>query len=259
MSKHSEILAYINLAHYASIAQLSSELSISESTARRIVAALDRDGLVQRVHGGAAAINNAEDPNTSYGKRRSSHLELKRIIAKSACSIIKDGSTLILLGGSTIAEMCPHISHMNLTVITNSLIVLNSLKNSETVRIIMLGGLFNRDEYEVGGIIANNGLQFIRADYLFMGTSAFDEKSGFVTANPAFELYVSCIQTANTICVLTDSSKYQLGGVNVTAKPQQVHYLFTDAGIPDSAAAQFRKQGINVICVEEKPKSFKHA
>lgn len=249
MSDIARALALINQRKFMSTAQLCETLSISESTARRIMAKLAAQGSVQRVHGGASALEK-EDNFPGMNSRKNLHLLEKRKIAQCASEIIREGSTLILLGGTNVAELCPFIQNMQLTVITNSFLVFNTLQHSSTIRLIFLGGLFNPREYEVGGLLANQGLRYIRADYLFMGAAAFDEKSGFITASPAIELYLSCIEISNTICVLADSSKYLSSGVGVTAKPNEVNYLFTDSGLPISARRHFENSGVTVVLAD---------
>jgi DeoR/GlpR family transcriptional regulator of sugar metabolism len=251
MTDHSKALALICENGFMTVAQLCEKLDVSESTARRILSRLSGEGLILRVHGGAAPLERKEPEKTGMAARQNLHLREKKMIARKASEIITDGSTLILLGGTNVAELCPFIAHMHLTVITNSFLVFNALQYSTTVSIIFLGGLFNPKEYEVGGFLANQNLQYIRANFLFMGAAAFDEKSGFYTADPAIELYLSCIEISNTICVLADSSKYLSSGVVVTAKPQQVDYLFTDKGLPQKAVQQFKSLGVEVVVAPE--------
>lgn len=249
MTNISNVLAFINMVNFATIVQICEEFDISESTARRMLTTLAQQGLIQRFHGGAISLNRY-DTNTNVGKRSLERHKIKREIARKACDIIQQNSTIILLGGSTVCEMCHFIENTSLTVITNSLLVLNALQYSPTVRIIFLGGLFNLQEFEVGGILANLGLKHIRADYLFMGTAAFDEKHGFTTADPAIELYFSCLEASEVACVLADSSKYMNGGTSVTARPNQIKYLFTDSGLPAPVINCFESYGTKVILAD---------
>ncbi len=251
MTDKSKALALINENGFTTVSQLCKALSISESTARRILTKLDQQGLILRVHGGAAPLDRKEPEKMGMAARQNLNRKEKVQIAKKASEIITEGSTLILLGGTNVAELCPFIVDMHLTVITNSFLVFNALQYSASVSIFFLGGLFNPKEYEVGGFLANQNLQYIRANFLFMGAASFDEKSGFSTADPAIELYLSCIEISDTICVLADSSKYHSSGVVVTAKPQQVDYLFTDKGLPQEAIQRFKGLGVNVVLADE--------
>jgi len=249
MLRTAKALAYINQEGFVTVTQLCGEFGISESTARRLLTGLAEQRLVQRVHGGAAALERSR--SASMVIRQNTNRETKQRIAQKACGIINEDSTLILMGGTNVAAICPFIKNMRLTVITNSFLVFNALQYSSTVRLIFLGGLFNPQEYEVGGVLANQGLRFIRADYLFMGAASFDERSGFITATPAVELYISCMEISSTVCVLVDSSKYHSGGVGVTAKPNNVHYLFTDTGLPAEAIEQFKSTGMRIVLAEK--------
>jgi DeoR/GlpR family transcriptional regulator of sugar metabolism len=136
---------------------------------------------------------------------------------------------------------------MNITVITNSILVFNELQYSSGVKIILLGGTFDINEYEVNGILSSMSMNYIRADQLFMGASSFDEIHGFTTAFPAVDLYLTCLKSCLESCVLVDSSKYKKGGTAITARPDQINYLFTDNGLNRQAIDTFREKGVKVI------------
>lgn len=244
------ILEYINKKKHVSTKQLCDEFDISESTARRVTLKLADQGLITRFHGGASALTKPEI-QSSVMARFQNNSDTKTRIAKKACEIIHDGATVILMGGSTICEMCQFLKDKHITVITNSMLVLNELQYYPNIRLIVLGGLFNLQECEVGGLLANMGLKMIRADFLFMGTYGFDEYYGFITANPSIELYWTCLECSKIACVLADSSKYMSIGGSVTARTDQIHYLFSDSGLAPDACERIRQTGINVVLCDE--------
>ncbi len=253
MLDYNKVLDLINRNDYTSTRQICEAFDISESTARRALERLYLQGRITRMHGGAMPI--AQNNLTPEFKLRNSLNKQKKIaIAEEASKIIEQYSTIILMGGTTVCEMCPFIENMNITVITNSILVLNGLKYSRNVRLILLGGLYNYQEEEVGGLLANKGLSAMRADYLFMGASGFDETYGFSTTNAALDLYMSCIEACINVCVLADSSKYMKGGASVTAATQQVNYLFTDDGLDPRARRAMEEKGITVNAAELSPR-----
>jgi DeoR/GlpR family transcriptional regulator of sugar metabolism len=236
-----DVLEFINHKEKVTINDLCGAFNISKSTAHRAIIKLAGQGLVNRYHGGATAlyrkIGYSEDDTNSN----------KRKIAKKASEIIKEDSVVILLGGFTVSEICRYISHMNITVITNSFLVFDYLKDYDNIRLIFLGGLYNPQKFEVGGILINQNLRNFRADYLFMGAASFDEKMGFTTAQLSAELYHVCIEISKVSCVLAESNKYQKSGLSVTATPEQINYLFTDDEINKEILLRIKGVGINVI------------
>jgi DeoR/GlpR family transcriptional regulator of sugar metabolism len=221
------------------------DLSISQSTARRTVIQLEKVGKIGRLHGGAFALQ--ENKPTLVTTRSGVNVEKKMKIAQSAAKMIKENFTIILLSGSTVSYICNYIKDMNITVITNSLLVLDRLKECPNIKIIILGGMYNHEESEIGGILQNSILGFLRADLLFMGCSGFDEKNGFTNRNYSVELFRTCIQACNEVCVMVDSSKYNSGGTSIAATPEQVKYIFTDHDISSAVVRRFEEKGITVI------------
>lgn len=246
-----EVLSFIQMRDYTSTLQICNQFGVSESTARRILEKLDEAGQITRVHGGAMPISN---PNrlTEFQIRNKENKPQKIAIAKAASQIIREHDTIIIMGGTTTCEMCQFISHMKLTVLTNSILVLNGLRYSPNIRIIMLGGLYNYQEEELGGLMDEQNLLRMRADHMFMGASGFDERFGFTTFNASVTLYTNCINSSICTSVLADSSKYMRGGASITATFDQVDYLFTDSNLELRAKQALEEQNLKVILAEYK-------
>ncbi len=222
---------YIMLNNNVSVAEICEKFDMSESTVRRILVKLEDRKIIKRYHGGAYPLVGNYNPE-SMDARISRNWDKKIAIAKSASSFVEEGSTVILFGGTTVYAMCRYLKGKKLTVITNSLIAFSELMSEKNMKIILLGGLFNQAEYELGGVITNSGMRNIRADYMFMGAYGFDIKQGYTTRDiDSLELYQTCIVSSNKVFVVTDSSKYKAGGTAVTAKHEDVHCLITDDGI----------------------------
>jgi DeoR/GlpR family transcriptional regulator of sugar metabolism len=245
MINKNHVLNYIKEKQYITINQMCSDFSISSSTARRTVIQLEKMGKIGRVHGGAFVLQRSQQ--TLITTRLGINTEKKIKIAKAAAKLVKEDSTIILLSGSSVSFMCAYIKNIDLTVITNSLLVHDELKECPNIRLIILGGLYNHEEAETGGILENASLGPLRADILFMGCSGFDEKTGFTNRNYSVELYRACIQNCNKVCILVDSSKYNKGGTSIAATPEQVNYLFTDNDLPKDAVNHFEQKGITVV------------
>lgn len=245
MHDRNEILSFINQRKHVSVGDLCEHLEISESTARRALAQLEKLGKCVRFHGGAHSAG--QSGRTKILARQGANSAKKLRIAKAAAAIIPDGSTCIILSGSTVGCMGRFIKGKQITVITNSLIIFEELRTFPNIKLIVLGGLYNPDEEELGGLIANTNLDYLRADFLFMGASSFDERSGFINRNLSIDVYRSCLRACDTACMLVDSSKYGLGGTSIAARPEQVKYLFTDSELETRVVKILEKKDIKVI------------
>ena len=194
-----------------------------------------------------AAVNGMA---TEYQLRYALNRLEKIAIAKKAAEYVQEFSTVMLMGGTTVSEMCPFIEHMNITVVTSSLLVLNGLRRSRNVRIILLGGLYNPQEEDVGGLLANKGLESMHVDHLFTSTSGFDEMYGFSSTNVAVDLHTRCLEASVTASVLADSSKYMKGGAAITARMDQIQNLFTDSGLSERARSAIEARGVTVVIAD---------
>ena len=102
--RQAEIMRIVNVHGAVSVQELVNYLDISESTVRRDLAALDEEGLLRRVHGGATSLKEGahdaamEDLQDKY----SLHIGEKRRIAQFAASLVRPDDFVYLDGGSTV-------------------------------------------------------------------------------------------------------------------------------------------------------------
>jgi len=242
-------LELINVRKSISTLELCRVLGVSESTARRLLLRLSDLGAIHKYHGGGMSIDYFNTRNDLH-KRFELHADEKDRIAKAAASHVKPGSTLILLGGTTVYKMCKYLKGIRVTVITNSMIIFDALKDEQAVEILMLGGKFNRNEMEVRGVITHANQKMLRADSLFMGTVSFHPRIGFMTNDiDSIELYSLCMDAANTCYMLADSYKFGVAGAAVTATCAQLDCLISDNALSEDIVAAFQQEGLEVKLV----------
>ena len=122
-----KILRFIELSQRVTVTSICSRFQISEATARRDLELLDIQGRIQRVHGGAISLGEVP-PELPIYQRMSDEAECKKRIGLAAAQLIQDGETVFLGSGTTVSEVARSLRNSdNLTVITNSLLVLNQL------------------------------------------------------------------------------------------------------------------------------------
>lgn len=244
-----QALEFINMKKMISTAELCETFGYSESTARRLLQRLSDRGLIQRYHGGGVSNQYAKEQNGVH-ERVEHRLKEKERIAKYAAELINPGDTVILLGGTTVHKMCKYLRGMKITVITNSMLVFDELKNNSRVGLILLGGIYDHHEMEVRGGITNSNLQLLRADSLFMGASTFHPQIGFLSMDiDAVELYHLCMEAVNNTYILSDSSKLSKDGAAVMATCQKTDCFITDTGLPDEMAMEFEQKEVKVVRV----------
>jgi len=242
------ILELINRQHRISIAELCRTFGISEATARRDLEALDRQGLIRRVHGGAIALRNAP-PEPPILQRSSQQIEEKRRIGEAAAHLVGDGETIFLGSGSTVLELARNLrTRRGLTVITNSLPVINVLADMEDTTIIGLGGMLRQSELSFIGHITEQALTEVRADKVFIGIHAIDIKEGLTNAYMPETLTDRAImKIGREIIVLADHTKCGRVSAARVAPLNAIHTFVTDSQTPPEFVRALEQAGVRVI------------
>ena len=140
--RQAEIMRIVNVHGAVSVQELVNYLDISESTVRRDLAALDEEGLLRRVHGGATSLKEGaydaamEDLQDKY----SLHIGEKRRIAQFAASLVRPDDFVYLDGGSTVEQMADFLVGSEASFVTSGLPTAQKLARSG-VKVYVLPGL----------------------------------------------------------------------------------------------------------------------
>ena len=245
LSNDEAIYQYIKKLSGATLSDIGAAFNISESTVRRSLARMEKLGLLRRFRGGAVALHGK---TTAYDQRLDNFYTEKRYITGRAVEQVKEGSNVILLGGTTVSGMCPYLYSKKLTVITNSLTVIDQLKDSPSITLIALGGVYNHDEYEFVGNMTTMGLRFMRADSLFMSCVGFAPDAGFMTNHiDSVEFYRLCMKNADKTFMLADSSKAKRTDIAVFAAIGEVDCLISDTKLSSEIIDTFNEMQVEVI------------
>ena len=128
--RQEEILEYLRIHRFASIAELAETLYTSQATVRRDVEKLAAMGALKTVYGGVVLAEYENTPVPIFFRDKENSASKERI-AEKAAALIRDNSTVIFDSSSTVRRMCKHIiNRRGLTVITNYLRVCQELNIS---------------------------------------------------------------------------------------------------------------------------------
>ena len=137
--RQDQILAKLEQHKTLNISALANELYVSEATVRRDVSTLEKLGLVRRVYGGVMLSKYASSTDLPLAMREHESRPQKDLIAAKAAELLHDGATIIMDASSTVQHMIPYLkAYQNLTVITNSLKVIDQLSGSD-IRVFCTG------------------------------------------------------------------------------------------------------------------------
>lgn len=226
------------------VAALADLLRVSEMTVRRDIDALDAEGLLLRVHGGATRAGAFSAVEPGFGAKSAREAAAKRAIAAEALTLLRPGMTLLVSGGTTTHELARLLPRdLGLTVATNSLMAANALAAAGDggIRTVVLGGQRTPSEALVGPVTVH-ALDNLHADLCFMGVHGFDPKAGITSPNLLeSEVNAAMIAASDQLAVLADATKYGTVGLAGIAPLSAVGILITDDRIgtgPDGPAAE---------------------
>lgn len=246
--RQKKVLDYISTRTSCTIDELCTALHISPSTARRAFSALDAEGLIQRYRGGAACLApNAPEPPVVCRSR--DMLPEKAALARKAASFIHDGDVVLLTAGSTIYQICRYLgAFRGLTVLTDSLLVLQTLSKNANIQLIMLGGVINTDEQCATGFLTLDHLAHFNIDIMFTSAKALSIQHGLLTDDlQHMAQYRAFMQHSGLLVALMDHTKLYQTGKAVLYNYSEIGCLLLDDAVPSTAADALREQAAPIV------------
>lgn len=234
------------------VQELSNLFGVSDATIRRDLEALTNQGQVLRTHGGAIKIrveNVSKEP--PMVQRMSENPEEKSRIGKAAASLIQNKETIFLGSGTTVIEVARNLPpDINLTVITNSLPVVNELARHPGIELIVIGGMLRQSELSMVGHVAEQAVREFRADQVFLGMYAVDVHSGFTNDYPPeISTDRAILSIARKVNILADHSKFNRVSSMLVAPITAAHLIITDLSTPENIVTQLQELGIQIMLV----------
>ena len=246
--RQNQILSLLTRQQRLSVAEIVEQFAISEATARRDLESLASQGKARRVHGGVMAVEQAP-PELPILERESEQLDEKIRIARAASELVSDKETIFLGSGSTVLEVARHLrNRRNLTVITNSLPVLNTLVGINGITVISLGGMLRDSELSFIGHITEQALTEVRADKVIMGTRGVSLEHGLTNDYLQETLTDRAIlKVGRKVIIVADHTKVNRVATALLAPLDSVQTFVTDSKADKKFIQALKKNGIEVI------------
>lgn len=248
--RQNQILAFLAKEKKMEVAKLSQLLGVSQVTIRKDLDHLETKGLVVRIHG-FARLNDSDDIN----QRLALHYDVKQKIAQSASQLVENGETIMIESGSCCALLALEIAKTkkDVTIITNSAFIGEYIRKIGNCKIVLLGGEYQRESQVMVGPLTRKCVEVFFVDKLFIGIDGFMSDSGF-TGNDFMrcEVVRDMSRQANTVIVVSDSSKFCQKGTVKLLTMSEVGYVYTDEGISYEQEQILKDNDIEVIKVKRK-------
>ncbi|WP_432505896.1 DeoR/GlpR family DNA-binding transcription regulator [Kineococcus arenarius] len=235
-SRQEAILDAVRRRGGVRVADLVEQLGVSDMTVRRDIAELARRGLVERVHGGAAAAGSSTEPG--FAAKSTIRTAQKRAVGALAASLVEPGASVALSAGTTTVEVARHLRDVpGLTVVTNSPPVAELLHDpARTDRTVVLTGGIRTPSDALVGPVAVRSLRDLHVDHLFLGVHGLDERAGLTTPNLVeADTDRALVAAASRVVVVADATKWGVVGLTTIATLEEVDVLVSDDGLPADA------------------------
>jgi DeoR/GlpR family transcriptional regulator of sugar metabolism len=247
MAREEEIISIVSKNKKIEVNQLSELLNVSRVTIRKDLDKLENRGILHRQHG-FAVLNNQDDLNY----RLAYNYDLKRKIAREAAKLISNCETVMIESGSTCALLAEELAFNknDVTIITNSCFIASYIRKAESVKVILLGGEYQKDSQVNVGPLVKKVITEFRIDKLFVGIDGFDAQRGFTGSNiNRCDTANAMMTVANQTIVLTDSSKFNQMGVVSGFSFEDISKVYTDNGISEAHAKFLEEKKIELVTV----------
>lgn len=241
---------------FVSFRELEKQVDASPATIRRDLGRLDKDGYIDRVRGGAKLPGhdtrsrggeNDHLAGTPFVQNVQLKPDEKQAIGRAAAELCRDGTSIMIDGGSTTLQMCRHLAGRDLQVFTNSLHIVRSLLPQPSIRILVPGGSVFREQDIILSAGGDDTMPRFHAPQFFMG-AAFIGPQGIM--NPDILVVAAerrLIDRADELIVLVDHTKFQGPSGNVVCGLDEVDVVVTDSGVDQKHVAMLESAGIRVV------------
>ncbi|MFG2193905.1 DeoR/GlpR family DNA-binding transcription regulator [Streptomyces sp. NPDC048639] len=235
--------------------ELTRRLRVSDMTVRRDLDALARQGLIEKVHGGAVPVAEASTHEPGFEAKSSLELRAKEDIARAAAPMVAPGSAIALSGGTTTFALAHHLLEVpDLTVVTNSVRVADVFHAAQgsagragkglgpgSATVVLTGGVRTPSDSLVGPV-ADQAIRSLHFDVLFLGVHGVSVEAGLSTPNLAeAETNRRLVTSARRVVVVADHTKWGTVGLSSFASLGEVDTLVTDRGLPDQAREEVKE------------------
>ncbi|MDP8033384.1 DNA-binding transcriptional repressor [Pasteurella atlantica] len=252
VERQKQIIEYLQQNGKTSVEILAQNFNTTGATIRKDLTILENSGKVLRTYGSVLLASNDEDRDLPILSKSSINLEIKKKIAKQATMLIEEGDSIIMDTGSTVLQMIPFLSSFdNLTIMTNSLHIINSLVNlDKDYSLLISSGTFRPKSGSFHGTLAESTFENFSFNKLFIGADSIDLNSGLTTFNEVHGVSKAMCKAASKIIVLADSSKFGRRSPNIVCPLDQIDIIITDTKLDKEIYNQLIKNNINVVLVE---------
>jgi DeoR family transcriptional regulator of aga operon len=223
--------------------------NVSQMTLRRDLFQLEEDGRIIRVRGGAMSVKEVQKVSgEAYTKKTTVNTDAKIIIAQKAATLIDEGISMFLDGGTTAMYLSKEMPDQKCSVFTNGIAVAMELAQKKNVAITVVGGQLMKDNLSTASPAAREYFALTNFEIAIVSATAFTPENGFsCNSQVESDLLKQVFKKARHVYMMLDTSK--IGKINpyTFATLQDISVLITDDKFPKEYKTLFEQNNIVVM------------
>ncbi|WP_086428882.1 DeoR/GlpR family DNA-binding transcription regulator [Staphylococcus cornubiensis] len=243
-----EIEHFIHDRNAVTLEELSKHFNVSINTIRRDINQLAKMNKVKKVYGGVESLNISYSSATDFNDRNIEHSEEKKYVGKLAAQKLVAGDVIYIDTGTTTMHILDYVDKsLPLTVITNSLDVINKASQFDNIDLFIIGEQFKKTTRSFIGVDSHSLLNKINIQKAFMAATGINVTNG-LSNSEVEENYIKQVVMKKSkqkfVCV--DSSKMNKSTLLTYAPLESVHAIITDQPLPENISDFVKKHDIEV-------------
>jgi len=238
-----------------SVAELARDHAVSPITVHRDLEQLAREGLVERVHGGARSIRGLGTLPliaTAWTQRVEQASAAKMAIAGRAATLVVSGSTIFLDASSTALALARRLMEdppNELTLVTNSPAIAYEVI-AEPMHVVVCPGELDQHMRMLAGRWTVEFMHELNFDLAFVSAAGLTLDAGLTTSRrPLADVVNAARAAAGRTVGLIDATKFGRASLVSIAPAQDLDVIVTDDGLEETVADEYRAAGVRLEIV----------
>ena len=238
------------------VGELSAEFGVSEETIRRDLEWLEQEGVAMRTYGGAVLKHSDQAP-PPYATRKNTNVEGKVAIARLLAGMLQNGDTLMVDESSTALFAVRAVRHLKeLTLITNSLNILQEVSSQDSWHIISTGGRLKPDIMALVGPKALGTIQGYHVGYAVLSARGVNTQLGIAdSSDEVVEVKRAMMAAADRTVLLADHRKFDRTGFVSLGRLEEIDQIITDRPPPEEWKKRLEDSEVQLLCRSEQAQS----
>lgn len=247
--RRAQILERIHREGGVTVAELVRAHAVSNMTAHRDLERLAREGLVERVRGGARALGGQAQHPTAWEQRFRQAKAAKAAIAAYAATLVSAGSTIFLDASSTALALSEALSvepPYELTLVTNSPMIAAQVR-ADPIHVVVCPGELDQYTRTITGRWTGEFIRRLNFDTAFVSAAGITLDAGLTTSrSPIADVLRAARDAAGRTVALVDAGKFGRASLVSIAPVHALDLIVSDAALDPGVVAEFRAAGVDL-------------